>query len=133
MLTNYLAKLMGLSLVLMVASMIANKAATVQTMNALFTDSPLMFVTGVFTMMLGLAVVLGHNKWSGGPVPVLVTLYGWIATIKGLSFLLFPPPAQAAFFQAMHFEQYFYAYLAFSLAVGGYLIFGSLRGDAKLT
>jgi hypothetical protein len=25
----------------------------------------------------GLAMVLAHNVWSGGPLPVIVTLIGW--------------------------------------------------------
>ncbi|MBV8721126.1 MAG: hypothetical protein JO277_03185, partial [Candidatus Eremiobacteraeota bacterium] len=58
MLTKYLSKLLGLSIVLMAAGMLANKPAALEEMNALFADPGLMFVTGVFTMIGGLAVVL---------------------------------------------------------------------------
>lgn len=121
MLTRFLAKLMGLSLVLVVLGMIINKPATVATMSALFTDPALMFITGAFTMIVGLAVVLGHNRWSGGPLPVIVTLYGWLALIKGALFIWLPPPNQAILYQAMHFEQYFYGYFVCALVIGCYL------------
>jgi hypothetical protein len=121
---------MGLSIVLVVLSIIANKPGSVATMSALFTDPALMFITGVFTMILGLAIVVGHNRWSGGAVTVLVTIYGWVALLKGLTFLCLPAAAQSGLYQAMHFEQYFYRYFVVALVLGGYLIYGGFRGDA---
>lgn len=126
-LTRYLAKLAGLSIVLMVLGLMVDKPASIAALNALFDDPPLMFVTGVFTMMIGLAVVLGHNRWSGGLLPVLVTIYGWIALIKGATFVWMPAPAQAAFYRGMHFEQYFYVYLIGSLVPATYLIVAGFR------
>jgi hypothetical protein len=40
----------------------------------------------------GLAIVIGHNVWSGGALPVIVTLFGWIILIRGVV-LLFPSPS----------------------------------------
>ncbi len=124
MLTNFLARLLGLWIVIAGMSMVANRPSTVATMSALFADPALMWVTGVFTLGLGLALVIAHNRWSGGPVPIIVTLFGWIAVVKGLLFLWLPPPAQMAFFDALHFGAYFYAYFIISLVLGGYLIYG---------
>jgi hypothetical protein len=128
-LTKNLAKFMGLSVLLVAIGMISNKSAAVQTMNALFSDAPLMWITGVFTMMLGVAIVVAHNRWSGGALPVLVTLYGWIALLKGLSFVWLPPPTQAQLYQAMHFEQYFYAWLLVPLILGGYLVYSGFKPE----
>jgi hypothetical protein len=127
--TASLAKWMGLSLVLLDGALIADKPATVQTVNALFADQPLLFITGVFTTMFGLAIVLAHNRWSGGALGVVVTLYGWIALLKGLTFLWLPPAVQANAWQSLHFEQYFYVYMIFSLAVGGYLTYGGFKAE----
>ncbi|MBV8582511.1 MAG: hypothetical protein JO241_00840 [Candidatus Eremiobacteraeota bacterium] len=123
MLTKYLSKLLGLSIVLIAAGMLANKPAALEEMNALFADPGLMFVTGVFTMIGGLAVVLAHNRWSGSPPAVLVTFYGWVALIKGALFIWLPPPLQADFYRAMHFDHLFYAYLGFALVLAGYLTY----------
>jgi hypothetical protein len=127
MLTKFLAKLMGLWIVLAVLSMVANRQATIATMNALFADPALVFVTGVFTLVIGLAVVLAHNRWHGGALPVIVTTYGWAALIKGLLLLCLPPSAQTRFYEALDFQQFFYVYLVISLALGSFLIYGGFK------
>jgi hypothetical protein len=35
-------------------------------------------------------VVLGHQVWAGGIVPVLVTLIGWVLLLRGLVLLFLP-------------------------------------------
>jgi hypothetical protein len=37
----------------------------------------------------GLAIVRGHNVWTGG-WPVVVTIFGWLAILGGLARMLFP-------------------------------------------
>ena len=44
---------------------------------------------GTFNLLLGLMVALGHNVWVWGP-PVIVTLAGWLMTLKGAMYLLLP-------------------------------------------
>jgi hypothetical protein len=131
MLTKFLAKLLGLWIVVAVCGMVANRGATITTLNQFFADPPLMWITGIFILLVGLAIVLGHNRWSGGALAVTVTLSGWIALIKGLLFLLLPPPAQAQLYAALHFEQYFYGYFVISLVLGGYLIYGGFTASYK--
>lgn len=55
---------------------------------------------GTFNLLLGLFVILGHNVWTWS-IPVIVTLAGWIMTLKSIIYLLFPralarvmPPAE---------------------------------------
>ncbi|MGC1380224.1 MAG: hypothetical protein WA814_04290 [Candidatus Baltobacteraceae bacterium] len=131
MLTTFLARFMGLWVVVTVMSMVANRAATFATMEALFADPALMWITGVFTLGLGLALVLAHNRWSEGALAAIVTFYGWAATIKGLLFLCLPPTAQMAFYQGLHFEQYFYGYVLVALVLGGYLIYGGFNAARR--
>ena len=38
---------------------------------------------------------LGHNVWSGGALPVVVTLMGWAALLKGVALLLVPSDRMA--------------------------------------
>ena len=128
--TTFLAKLLGLWVVLAVLSLALNREASIATLNALFADPALLWVTGAFTTVIGLAIVLVHNRWSGGLLCVLVTLYGWLALIKGVLFLVFPAPAQADFFRAMHFDQYFYEYLAVALAIGAFFTYEGFKQSA---
>jgi hypothetical protein len=43
----------------------------------------------MYYLPLGLIVVLGHNVWVWG-VPLIVTLVGWVMTLKSVVYLLFP-------------------------------------------
>jgi hypothetical protein len=43
---------------------------------------------GIFTVFLGLAIVVNHQVWKGWPI--IVTLLGYWITIKGLVLLYFP-------------------------------------------
>lgn len=128
--TRYLAKLLGLWIVLAAACMAIERTNTLAMLNGFFADPPLIWISGIFTLLVGLAIVLAHNRWSGGAVAVLVTLYGWIAAIKGFSLILFPAAMQSAFFATLHFEQYYYAYVVLAAFLGGYLIYGGVTMKA---
>jgi len=45
-------------------------------------NSRVLFLAGVIAVIAGLAMVLGHNVWSGGALPVIVTLVGWSTLIR---------------------------------------------------
>ena len=63
--TVFLSRLIGLYMILVSLSMAAHKQATVETITALVHNSPLVFLTGIIAVVAGLAIVLGHNAWSG--------------------------------------------------------------------
>lgn len=131
--TQYLARLLGLWIVLTELGMVANRQTTIDALNAFFSSPALMWVTGVFTMLVGLAILVVHNRWSGGPAAVIVTLYGWIATVKGLTFVWLPMRAQLDFYQTLQFPRFFYAYFVVGLVLGGYLIYAGFRSALRAT
>jgi hypothetical protein len=110
--------------------MVLNKRATVDTVAALLRNSPMMFLTGAITVIAGLAMVLGHNIWSGGAVTVIVTIVGWVTLIKGLLFLM-PEAAPRVYLGALQFEQLFYLYAAVSILLGIYLTYSGFTGEGK--
>jgi hypothetical protein len=123
--TRFLSRLIGLYCLLVSLSMAVHKEATVETVTALVHNPPLLFVVGVMAMGLGLAMTLGHNVWSGGALPVAVTLIGWVALAKGLLILFLPPEAAVGFFlDGLRYRQLFYAYAAFTFLDGVFLTFG---------
>ena len=128
--TIYLGRLIGLYCVLLALAMISNKQATVETIIALMHDAPVLLLAAIVAMAAGLAIVLGHIVWSGGALPVVVTLVGWISLIKGLILLFLPPVGALAYFEALHYGQFFYAYMSVTLAIGIYLTFSSFRSLA---
>jgi hypothetical protein len=130
--TTFLSKLIGIYCILMSLSMVAHRQATVEAMTALIHNPPLVFIVGVMAVAAGLAMVLGHNVWSGGGLPVTVTLIGWLSLIKGGLLLFLSPEAASGFFLAgLHYEQLFVLYAAISLVLGIYLTYGGFRAAAK--
>lgn len=120
--TTFLGRLIGLYSILVALSMLTHKQASVEMVTALIHNPPLLFLTGLMAVITGLAIILSHNVWSGGALPVVVTLIGWTSLIKGL-LLLFPSPevADRIFLGALHYEQFFYVYTSITLFLGIYL------------
>lgn len=127
-LTIFLSKFIGLSTLLVSLSMIARKDRTVAVVTSLLQDRPLLFVLGLLMLFGGLAIVIGHNVWSGGVLPIVVTLVGWLVLIRGLLILLLPAAAIADFLELIRFEKLFYLYAAIACAIGLYLTYAGFRG-----
>jgi hypothetical protein len=126
--TVFLSKLIGLYCIVISLSMFTNKQTTMETVTALMNNRPLLYVVGVMAVAAGLAMILSHNVWSGGALPVVVTLIGWLALIKGALFLFLSPEAEArVFLGGLRYEAYFYVYAAVSLLLGVYLTYGGFR------
>jgi hypothetical protein len=123
--TTFLSRLIGLYSILVSLSMVTHKQATVEMVTSLIHNPPVLFVVGVMAVAAGLAMILGHNVWSGGALPVIVTLIGWSTLTKGLLFLFLSPETASGFFLGgLHYEQLFYLYAAISLLLGIYLTYG---------
>jgi hypothetical protein len=61
-----------------------------------FLTSPaLMFLSGVLTLPMGLAIVLTHNVWTAD-WRVLITLLGWIAIAAGIIRIFWPSDAASS-------------------------------------
>ena len=125
--TTFLSKLIGLYSILVPLSMLTHKAASMAAVNALVRSAPSVLILGVITLAAGLAMLLAHNIWSGGAVPVVVTLIGWITLIKGLLFLFLLPEAVADLLQSLHYQQLFPEFAAISILIGAYLTYGGFR------
>ena len=126
--TRFLSRLIGLYCILISLSMVTHKQPTVEAVSSLVQNAPLMFLVGVIVLAVGLAMILGHNVWSGGALPVVVTLVGWVSFSKGLLILfLSPQVAPALLLEGTHYEQFFYLYACISLLLGAYLIYGASR------
>jgi len=130
-LTTFLSRLIGLSAILLSLSLVTHKQASVETMTALVRNPPLLLIFGMVWLIAGLAIILGHNVWSGGVLPVVVTLVGWLIFIRGLLLLLLSPSAAVGLFTGLHFEQLFYLYITISLVLGGYLTYGGFSSTSR--
>jgi hypothetical protein len=125
--TAFLSKLIGLFCVLYSLSMLAHREASVSAVSALIAEPGALLVLGFVVLGLGIAMVLGHNVWSVGVLPVVVTIVGWLTLFKGLFLTLLTPAGAAAYLSAVHYEQLFYIYAGVTLALGAYLTYGGFN------
>jgi hypothetical protein len=130
--TLFLSRLIGLYCILAALSMITRKQATVETVTALLHNPLMIFIVGVITLAAGLAMVLAHNIWSGGALPVVVTLVGWVTLLKSLLLLFLPVDVEADFFlRQLHYPDLFYAYGGLSLVLGIYLTYSGFSPTSR--
>lgn len=127
--TIFLSRLIGLYAIFVSVAMISHKPATVQMVTELVHDPPLLFLGGLIGIGIGLAMVLGHNVWSGGALPVVVTIVGWTTLMKGvLLIFVSPESAPGVFLGTLQYARLFYMYASITLLLGIYLsVFGLRR------
>ncbi len=52
-------------------------------------NEAILFITGILVFILGYLLVAYHHVWAGG-WPVVITVIGWVAVLKGLMILFVP-------------------------------------------
>jgi hypothetical protein len=123
MVTHFLAQLLGLYCVIISVAMLAQKQAMLDIITSLVQSRPTLFIVEVFGLFGGLAMVLGHNVWSGGVLAFVVTLIGWVTLIRSTALLFVSPPAMLRFMKAIRYEQNYYRFATIVLLLGAYLTF----------
>jgi len=129
--TIFLSRLLGLYSLVIGLAMVAHRQATIETIRAMVHNGPAMYLSGVIALAAGLAMVLGHNVWKGGALPVVVTLVGWLSLIKGLAILFLPVELARGSFLGGYIEQRFYVNAAIAIIVGAYLTYAGFRAKAR--
>lgn len=126
-LTLYLGRLLGLFTLITSFWLLTERQRAVSTIPALLGDRPAMVIFAIIALAGGLAIVLAHNIWIGGALPILVTLIGWVMVIRGVLFLFLAPETTLRILAAMQFERLFYVYLGIPFILGLYLTYLSFR------
>ena len=94
-------------------------------------DKSLMFTYAIISLALGLAMILGHNVWSSGALPVVVTLVGWLIVAKGLLLLFLTPEALIRQFERIQYGEHIYLYVAPTLVLGLYLTWAGFTAPSS--
>jgi hypothetical protein len=121
-LTLFLAKLLGSVLLTMAVAMAARGTALAQTAKRMTSDPGMVMIGGAMRVGLGLAVVIGHDVWTGGALPVAVTLFGWALYFSGLLLLFASPERLIALVDSMKLERHMPAYALGVGLVGMYFL-----------
>jgi hypothetical protein len=127
--TVFLARLIGLFCLVVSVAMFLHKQAMVEMLTAMVRDRPLVFILAMLGSLAGLAMVLAHNVWAGGALPIVVTLFGWILLIRGTILLLMPPDTLASLMDSLPFERLFHFSGGITLVVGLYLTYAGFKAS----
>ncbi|OGH73479.1 MAG: hypothetical protein A3C90_03690 [Candidatus Magasanikbacteria bacterium RIFCSPHIGHO2_02_FULL_51_14] len=88
-LSIFLAKVVGLYLLIIGLGMLINRKEFEPLIRQAMKDKLLIFLSGTMALLLGLLVVLSHNVWTPD-WRGLITLLGWLTLLKGLMRVLLP-------------------------------------------
>jgi hypothetical protein len=72
-------------------------------------------------------MVIGHNRWSGGVLTVVVTALGWLTLIKGFAILAAPPQALTTLYGWMGYPRSFHLAMAAAALFGLWLTWAAFR------
>jgi hypothetical protein len=82
-------QLFGLAYLVMGIGGVIKRDAYIKLMDDFSKSMGLLFITGLLTITVGFLLVAFHNVWVMGWT-VIITIFGWIALIKGIVILMFP-------------------------------------------
>ena len=126
MLSLFLAKLIGLYLILVAGAMLLNKK-DISLLFGVYTKNPkAIYLTGIVDAMIGLALVLSHNIWTWD-YRVVITIVGWLLLLRGAGRMLAPDAVAKSLLKFKKIGQGpILAMLVFLLLVGVYLAYMGL-------
>jgi hypothetical protein len=87
----YLAKLMGPIYLVIAIGMLLNRDHFRAVAKEVAASPALFYLSGVLALVIGGLIVLLNNVWSGWPV--VITLVGWAAILKGIVRTVLPTQA----------------------------------------
>ena len=90
--SKLIAGLIGPLLAAMGVAMLINRNLFPSMIGEVAHNYALIFLSGILTLLAGLAIVRVHNVWTGG-WHVLITALGWLAVVSGLVRMWLPQGA----------------------------------------
>jgi hypothetical protein len=92
-----IAEVLGIFFVVMGVAMVVSGKATVSAIEESVEHKGMLFMWGLLALLVGSVIVVLNNVWTTG-LPLLVTILGWLALIKG-AFILLAPAAAASLYR----------------------------------
>jgi hypothetical protein len=87
--TRLMARIVGPFLLVLGASVALRMQTLPALLLAFVEDAPLLFVAGFVTLAIGLVMVAAHNWWNT-PAAIVISILGWLTTVRGAVLLLAP-------------------------------------------
>ncbi len=90
----FLAQLIGPVLIVIGVGLLLKQTEFREMATDFLSSRALIFVSGLLTLVVGLAIVLTHNVWEFN-WPVIITILGWLSVFGGVFRILFPDSVQS--------------------------------------
>lgn len=121
-LSLFLAKIMGIVIVAFAGAGLVRPQLIRDALRDFDHESFARLVIGCMAIGLGAVLVLTHNIWSWD-YRGLITLFGWTALIKGVSYLVLPKHAVHFTKNMLKSQSQMKVFLVACLILGGYLAY----------
>jgi uncharacterized protein YjeT (DUF2065 family) len=90
----FLAKLIGPVLIVIGLGLLVKQTDFREMATDFLASRAMIFLSGLLTLVAGLAIVLAHNVWEFD-WPVIITILGWLSVGGGVFRILFPDSVQS--------------------------------------
>lgn len=91
-----IAQVLGIFFAIVGVAMVVNGKAVAGAIEESGAHKGIIFMWGLFTLLIGAVIVVLNNAWTSG-LPLLVTIIGWLALLKGVFILLAPGAATSLY------------------------------------
>jgi len=92
-----IAQVLGIFFAVVGIAMVVSSKATGSAIEESVEHKGMLFMWGFLALLIGAVVVALNNLWTTG-LPLLVTVLGWLAIVKG-AFILLAPGAAASLYR----------------------------------
>jgi hypothetical protein len=120
--STYLAKLIGPIFLTIGIGMLVNGPFYRVLIGEALASHVLIYLSGVLSLLAGLAIVFAHNRWSGG-WPVIITVLGWLMVIGGVIRIVVPQVVQTVAATVYSGRAAIIVAAILCVALGGFLSF----------
>jgi hypothetical protein len=128
LITYFLAQIMGVVCVLVSLAILLRKKVFIEVIHDVENNQALIFALGIISVVLGLLVVITHNFWQLGFLPLLITLIGWVMLIRGVLAIFVPQQIIKSFLRWARIEKLSWLYGLIILVIGLYLTYSGFIG-----
>ena len=125
-LSLFLAKAIGVGLMVIAASMLVNRKNIDLLFDAYLSPSAV-YITGVVEVFLGTMMVFAHNIWVAD-FRLVITLIGWILLLRGVGRTFAPERIPAVLEKFKALRSVFTPLLLVVFCVGAYLTYAGFTG-----
>jgi hypothetical protein len=118
-LSLFLAKLIGLYLMIVALIWLFRRQGLETSTREIVKDQAMVALTGLFSLIIGLAIVIDHSIWEMS-WKCIITILGWLAIIQGILRIGFPKQARALVNWIIPHR---YIMMIILFLLGGYLVY----------